>query len=234
MKITILTLFPEMFQGPFSSSIIKNAQEKGFVELEFINIRDYGIGPHKTVDDTPYGGGIGMIMRVDVIKQAIDEAKKSSGIDSQKQKVILMTATGQTYNQRMAESYSSLSHLIIVCGHYEGFDDRIRNYIDEEVSIGDFVLTGGEIPAMLIIDSVTRLLTGVLKSGVTDAESFSYTDKEGYLLEYPAYTRPATFDGHSVPEVLTTGNHKKIAEWRHQEAKNKTREKRPDLLKSAS
>lgn len=236
MKITILTLFPEMFSGPFSSSIIKNAQAKGLVELEFINIRDFGIGTHKTVDDTPYGGGTGMIMRVDVIKAAIDAAKNQSGLDLQKQKVILMSASGKKYDQRLAESYSTLSHLIIICGHYEGFDDRVRNYIDEEISIGDFVLTGGEIPAMLIIDSVTRLLKGVLKEGVTDSESFSYKDgeNENYLLEYPAFTRPQTFEESSVPEVLTTGNHKKIDQWRLEQAKNKTEEKRPDLLKSTT
>jgi len=234
MKITILTLFPEMFQGPFSSSIIKNAQKLGVVELEFINIRDYGIGAHRTVDDTPYGGGIGMLLRVDVIKDAIDDAKKRSSVVSAKQKIILMTAGGKKYDQRTAETYASLAHLIIVCGHYEGFDDRIRNYVDAEISIGDFVVTGGEIPAMLIIDSVTRLLEGVLKIGVTDAESFSYTDGDTYLLEYPAYTRPAIFDGHPVPEVLMTGNHKKISEWRLQEAKNKTSKARPDLLKGTS
>jgi len=234
MKITILTLFPEMFQGPFSSSIIKNAQAKGALELEFVDIRSYGIGPHKTVDDTPYGGGIGMIMRVDVIKQALDDIKSKSGVSPDNQKTVLMTADGITYNQRTAEAYASLAHLIIICGHYEGIDERIRSYVDEEVSIGDFVLTGGEIPAMLITDSVARLLKGVLKVGVTDAESFSYKDGDEYLLEYPGYTRPQTFNNVSVPEVLISGNHKMIDEWRLEQAKSRTRKNRPDLLKRTS
>jgi len=234
MKITILTLFPDMFQGPFSSSIVKNAQTKGALDLEFVDIRSYGIGPHKTVDDTPYGGGIGMIMRVDVIKLAIDDIKAKSDASPDQQKTILMTADGATYNQRTAERYAKLAHLIIICGHYEGIDERVRSYVDEEVSIGDFVLTGGEIPAMLITDSVTRLLKDVLKEGVTDAESFSYKDEDGYLLEYPGYTRPQTFESVSVPEVLTSGNHKMIDDWRREQARSRTKKNRPDLLKRTS
>lgn len=233
MKISIITLFPEMFKGPFSSSIVKHAQEKGAVSLEYIDIRDFGIGAHKVVDDTPYGGGIGMLMRVDVVKKAIDHVKSSAG-EVSTQKVILMTADGKKYDQRMAEVFAKVEHLIILCGHYEGIDDRIREYVDEQICIGDFVVTGGEIPAMLITDSVVRLIDGVLKTGVTDAESFSHRDGGSYLLEHPAYTRPKTHDGHSVPDILLSGDHKKIDVWRHEQAKTKTKKNRPDLLKSTT
>jgi tRNA (guanine37-N1)-methyltransferase len=216
MKISILTLFPQMFQGPFDYSIISRAKEKGLVEIEFIDIRDFGIGKHKTVDDTPYGGGQGMILKVDVLKAAIDHALDSK-LSKNEQKIILMTATGKTYNQNIAKEYSLLKHLIIICGHYEGVDARIANFIDEEISIGDFILTGGEIPAMLISDSVARLVLGVLKEGVTDNESFSNEN----VLEYPQFTRPETFEGLSVPEVLQKGNHAKIAEWKENSKKKK-------------
>ena len=232
MKISILTLFPEMFSGPFSESIIKRAQEKNKVTISFVNIRDFGIGPHKMVDDTPYGGGTGMVLKVDVLKAALD-ATLDKTLSNDEQKVILMTADGERYDQRLAEDYAKLAHLIIVCGHYEGVDERFRQYVDQEVSIGDFVLTGGEIPAMLITDSVVRLLDGVLKDGVTDSESFSHTHNENYLLEYPLYTKPQTFEGFDVPEVLLSGDHKKIAEWRLTQAKEKTLTRRPDLLKDS-
>jgi len=232
MKISILTLFPEMFTGPFSESIIKNAQKKNLVDINFVNIRDYGIGPHKMVDDSPYGGGIGMVMKVDVVKNAID-AVKDNTLKSPSQKVILLTADGKTYNQRIAETYAKLEHLIIVCGHYEGIDERVRDFVDEEISIGDFVLTGGEIPSMLITDSVVRLIDGVLKQGVTNLESFSHSDGESVLLEYPLYTKPQNFDGLSVPEILLSGDHKKIAEWRKNESIKKTKNRRPDLLNNS-
>lgn len=230
MKISILTLFPEMFSGPFSESIIKNAQVKNLVEINLVNIRDFGIGTHKMVDDSPYGGGIGMVMRVDVLKKAIDSVT-SDKKDQPRQKVILLTADGKTYNQRIAEVYSQLDHLIIICGHYEGVDERVRQFVDEEISIGDFVLTGGEIPSMLITDSVVRLVQGVLKEGVTDSESFSHNDAGSILLEYPLYTKPQDFEGLEVPEVLLSGDHKKIATWRRDQSINKTRHRRPDLLK---
>lgn len=230
MKISILTLFPEMFTGPFSESIIKNAQEKSLVDINLVNIRDFGIGTHKMVDDSPYGGGIGMVMKVDVIKKAIDSVTGDQK-GQQNQKVILLTADGKTYNQRIAEAYSQLDHLIIICGHYEGVDERVRQFVDEEISIGDFVLTGGEIPSMLITDSVVRLIQGVLKEGVTDAESFSHSDAGSILLEYPLYTKPQDFEGLQVPEVLLSGDHKKIAEWRKNQSINKTQDRRPDLLK---
>lgn len=232
MKISILTLFPEMFTGPFSESIIKNAQEKSLVNINLVNIRDFGIGTHKMVDDSPYGGGIGMVMKVDVIKKAVDSVTDGQK-GQQSQKVILLTADGKTYNQRIAEGYAKLEHLIIICGHYEGVDERVRQFVDEEISIGDFVLTGGEIPSMLITDSVVRLVQGVLKEGVTDLESFSHNDAGSILLEYPLYTKPQDFEGLQVPEVLLSGDHKKIAEWRKNQSIKKTQERRPDLLKKS-
>jgi len=236
MKITILTLFPEMFAGPFDHSIIKNAKEKGLIDIDFVNIRDFGIGKHQMVDDTPYGGGVGMVMKVDVLHQAIEHAKKSLSLSARskskgiQQKVILMSAAGETFNQKKAIDFSKLDHLIIICGHYEGIDDRIKKYIDAEISIGDFVLTGGEIPAMLITDAVTRLIPGVLPEGATENESFSLGDGE-QLLEYPHYTKPQEYDGEFVPEILVSGNHPKIAEWKEEQSKERTGKNRPDLLK---
>jgi len=231
MKISILTLFPEMFDGPFTHSIVKRAQEKGLVQIELINIRDFGIGKHQIVDDTPYGGGVGMVMRVDVVHEAITQAKKTFSDDtSVKQKVVLLTASGKTFKQTLAKQFSQLDHLILICGHYEGIDDRIKHFIDEEISIGDFVLTGGELPAMLITDSVVRLISGVITEGATDDESFS--QKGQTLLEYPHYTRPQEYQGHSVPEVLLSGNHAHIAQWREEKSMDKTKLIRPDLLKA--
>jgi tRNA (guanine37-N1)-methyltransferase len=229
MKITILTLFPEMFQGPFDHSIIKRAKEKGLVEIEFINIRDFGLGKHQIIDDTPYGGGIGMVMRVDVVSKAISNVKCQTSNVKCKEKVILLTASGKPFKQAIAQEYSHLDHLILICGHYEGVDDRIKHYIDEEISIGDFVLTGGEIPAMLIADAVTRLLPGVITQGAVEDESFSEQ-----LLEYPHYTKPQTYEEHTVPDILLSGNHPKIDEWRREKALEKTKQVRPDLLKKIS
>ncbi len=209
MKISILTLFPQMFQGPFDFSIIKHAVEKGLVEINFIDIRDFGIGSHKTVDDKPYGGGFGMILKVDVLKKALDSVIDPK-MDKFEQRIILTSAAGETFKQSKAKEYSTLKHLIIICGHYEGVDERIKDYIDEEVSIGDFVLTGGEIPAMAMIDSVTRLIPQVLKEGVTQNESHSVET----VLEHPHYTRPEIFEGKSVPEVLRNGNHAQIENWK--------------------
>lgn len=217
-----------MFTGPFTESIVKRAQEKGKVEIELINIRDFGIGTHQMVDDTPYGGGIGMVLRVDVVHQALQQAIKNYQGENVKRKVLLTAAGGKTYKQKTAKEYSQLDHLIIICGHYEGVDDRIMKYVDEEVSIGDFVLTGGEIPAMLITDSVTRLIEGVITEGATDDESFSQSGQ--ILLEYPHYTRPREYDGQEVPEVLLNGDHKKVDAWRHDKALEKTKKFRPDLL----
>lgn len=226
MKISILTLFPEMFEGPFSESIVKRAIEKKLVSIKIINIRDLGIGSHKTVDDTPYGGGVGMLLRVDVVKKAIDSVLDKK-IKRGEQRVILLSATGKRFDQATAGKFSKIKHLILVCGHYEGIDYRIRKFIDSEISIGDFVLTGGEIPAIVITDSVIRLTPGVLKDDATKFESFSED-----LLEYPQYTKPPNFEGLKVPPILFSGDHKKIEEWRRKEALKQTRENRPDLLKA--
>ena len=236
MKITILTLFPEMFVGAFDHSIIKNAKEKNLVEIDFINIRNFGIGKHKIVDDTEYGGGVGMVMKVDVLHKAIKHAKSLASnprgrASKIKQLIVLLSATGKTYNQSLAKDFSELDHLILICGHYEGVDERIKHYIDQEISIGDFILTGGEIPAMAITDSVVRLINGVLPSQATIDESFSNIDNQT-LLEYPHFTNPRTFEGHTVPDVLLNGNHAKIKEWRKSQALKTTQKIRPDLLKS--
>lgn len=223
MKISILTLFPEMFTGPFSHSIIKNAQEKNLVEISYVNIRDFGFGKHKIVDDTPYGGGVGMVMRVDVLHDAIQKTINRS-LTKDEQKIILMDPDGVTYNQQKAKEYSSLKHLIIICAHYEGVDERIKDYIDESVSLGNYVVTGGEIPAMAVVDSVTRLIKGVLKDEATANESFSLQDSESSteLLEYPHYTKPREYNGKTVPEVLLSGNHQDIKQWKQDKTSKKT------------
>lgn len=229
MKISVVTLFPQMFTGAISESILKHAQQKGLVSFRFVNIRDFGIGSHKIVDDTPYGGGLGMVMRVDVVHQAIDAAKDRT-LHVDEEKVVLLTADGETYSQKVAERYATLKHLILVCGHYEGLDERIKTFVDEEVSLGDFVLTGGEIPAMAVLDSVTRLIPGVLKEGVTESESFSLHEGSYTLLEFPTYTRPEEYQGMKIPDVLLSGHHTNIETWRKAEAVKKTRKRRPDLL----
>lgn len=221
MKISILTLFPEMFAGPFDFSIIKKAKEKNLVDIKIINIRDFGIGKHKVVDDTPYGGGQGMILRVDVLANAIKSAREGG-----KEKVILMSPRGKTFNQKKAIEFSKLNHLIILCGHYEGIDERVDDFVDESISIGDFVTTGGEIPAMLTTDAVVRLIKGVLKKGVTVSESFPN------LLEYPQYTKPEAFNNLKVPQILLSGNHKKIEEFRAKKSLEITLKIRPDLLRT--
>ncbi len=232
MKITILTLFPEMFAGPFDHSIIKRAQEKNLATIELINIRDFGTGSHKMVDDTPYGGGVGMVLKVDVLHRAIMQAKETFAEQNTKEQakelVILMSAAGKTFKQQIAQEYIKIDHLIIICAHYEGVDERVMQYIDEEISIGDFVLTGGELPAMVITDSVVRLLDGVITAGATEDESFSPSRQ--MLLEYPHYTKPRSYDGNDVPEVLLSGDHQKIAQWRNDHAVEKTKKVRPDLL----
>ena len=223
MKISIVTLFPEMFEGPFNHSIIKRAKENKLLDINFINIRDFGIGKHKLVDDTPYGGGKGMVLRVDVLEKAIKKAK----INKLKQKIILLSAHGQNFNQKKAKEFSKLDNLILVCGHYEGFDERIKNYIDEEVSMGDFIVTGGEIPAMLIADSVARLVKGVIKDESSANESFS-----SLLLEYPHYTKPSTYKNNDVPLILLSGNHQEIEKWRKEQSLTITKKLRPDLIKT--
>jgi tRNA (guanine37-N1)-methyltransferase len=223
MRISILTLFPEMFSGPFDYSIVKNAQAKKLLEVNFVNIRNFGIGSHKTVDDKPYGGGHGMILKVDVLKRAIEQAKDKK-LNKNKQKIILLDPHGKTFNQEKALELANLEHLILICGHYEGVDERVKKFIDEELSIGDFITTGGEIPAMLVTDAVTRLIKGVLKEGVTSSESFSS------LLEYPQYTKPNTYKNLPVPPILLSGNHAKIKSWRDKISLITTAKLRPDLL----
>ena len=219
-----------MFQGPFQASILKKAQEKDLLSIEYINIRDFGIGKHKIVDDTPYGGGVGMVMRVDVVAAAIAHARCQTPCA---EKVILLDAGGSVFTQTMAKTLTTLDHMILICGHYEGIDDRIRSYIDEELSIGDYILTGGEIPAMVIVDSVARLLPGVLgKDESSTIESFSPSNH--HILEHPQFTRPESFEGKSVPEILTSGDHKKIAAWNKEQAQIRTQKKRPDLLKKTT
>ncbi len=224
MKISIITLFPEMFTGPFDSSIIKRAIDNKLIEIEFVNLRDFGIGPHQMVDDAPYGGGKGMILKVDVLQKAIEDTK-SKQFTIKEQKVILLSAHGKQFKQAIAKNFSKLKHLILICGHYEGFDERIKEFIDEEVSVGDFILTGGEIPAMLVTDTVARLVSGVIKEDSATFESFSP------YLEYPQYTKPQAYNGLKVPEVLLSGNHAKINAWRENESLKITTRLRPDLIK---
>ena len=225
MKIDILTLFPKMFTGPFNESIIKRAQAKGLVEINIHDIRVWGEGERKTVDDRPYGGGVGMILRVDIIEKAVSELKK----DSQSTKVILLDATGKKFTQGMARQLSQAEHLILIAGHYEGFDHRVHEHlVDEVISIGDYVLTGGELPAMVLTDTIVRLIPSVLeKPSATEIESFS----EENILEFPQYTRPEEYKGWKVPEELLSGNHKLIEKWRKKRALEKTKKQRPDLLK---
>ncbi|HUW22077.1 MAG TPA: tRNA (guanosine(37)-N1)-methyltransferase TrmD [Candidatus Bathyarchaeia archaeon] len=237
MKIDILTLFPAMFKGPFEESIIKRAQDKGFVEIKIHDLRQWTKDRYKTVDDRPYGGGTGMIMRVDIIERAILDIKnKKTKTRSKNQKIILLTPQGKVFNQQRAQELSKLDRLILICGHYEGVDERIRKYlVDEEISIGDYILTGGELPAMVLTDSIVRLLPGVLhKPEAVELESFSHNKNNhlSLLLEYPQYTRPANFRGWKVPPVLLSGNHQKIENWRQEQALKRTRKRRPDLLKS--
>ncbi len=230
MKISIITLFPEMFVGPFSESIIKRGIEKGVLDIEIIQLRDFGLGKHAVVDDKPYGGGTGMLLKVDVMAQAIESTKDTS-LGKDQQEIILLDPRGETFQQTKAQEFSHLKHLILICGHYEGYDERIRSLVDQTISIGDFVTTGGEIPAMLISDAVGRLVLGVLKDDATTHESFSIIHNTSHLLEYPQYTSPSDFNGSKVPDVLLSGNHLEIAKWREREAKRVTIENRPDLLK---
>ena len=219
MKFDVLTLFPEMFDN-LKQSIIGRAQEKELIEINTTNIRDFSENKHKKVDDTPYGGGAGMVMMPDVVDRAYQSVKTTES------KVIYMSPQGKTLNQKKVEDLAKEKHLIILCGHYEGIDQRVLDKIvDEEISIGDYVLTGGEIPAMVLIDSVSRYIEGVLKEDSIKEESFS-----NGLLEYPQYTRPEIFDGKKVPEILLSGHHEKINEWRKQKSLEITKQKRPDLL----
>ena len=221
MRIDILTLFPNMFDGFINESIIKRAINKGTVSINIIDFRKYSKLSNNQVDDTPYGGGGGMVLRIEPLYDAIMDIKK----DNPNALVILMTPDGIQYKQECAIKLSKESHLIFVCGHYEGFDERIRTLCDMEISIGDYVLTGGELPAMVVSDSIIRLLDGVITDTSLDSESFN--DK---LLDYPTYTKPQEFMGMKVPDVLLSGNHAKIKEWRDEMRIKRTKERRPDLI----
>ena len=219
MKIDILTLFPGMFDGFLHESIIKRALERGQVEIQVHDIRAYSKDPHKKVDDYGYGGGQGMVLMPQPIFDAVEDLRTENS------KVLLMTPQGKNYNQEIAYDLTQEKHLIIICGHYEGFDERIRTLADMEISIGDYVLTGGELASMVITDSVVRLLDGVIAK-----DSHIYDSFHNHLLDYPVYTKPADFRGMKVPEVLLSGHHKKIEEWRLEEQMKRTKERRPDLL----
>lgn len=221
MKIDILSLFPEMFTGPFTESILKRAQNEKKVSIEIHNFRDYSEDLHHNVDDTPYGGGSGMVLMCQPIFDCVSKLRKEDSV------VILMSPSGKTYNQKMAYELSQKKHLILICGHYEGFDERIRSICDMEISLGDFVLTGGEIPAMAIVDSIVRLIDGVI-----DEESSLYESFNNNLLDYPVYTKPREYNGMSVPDILLSGDHQKIREYRLEEQIRKTKELRPDLLEA--
>ena len=220
MRFDVLTLFPEMF-SPLKTSILGKAQEKKIIDINIINIRDFSKDKHKKVDDTPYGGGAGMVIRPDVVYDAYNSIK---GKDNAK--VIYLSPQGKTLNQEKVESLAKENHLILLCGHYEGIDQRVLDEIvDEEISIGDYVLTGGELPSMVIIDSVSRYVEGVITKDSINEESFS-----NGLLEYPQYTRPETFLDKKVPEVLISGHHENINKWRKEQSENITKQKRPDLI----
>ena len=220
MKIDVLTLFPDMFNGVFDESIIKRALDNNLVEIKVHNIRDYSKDPHKKVDDTPYGGGAGMVLMCQPIFDAVKTLRSDNS------KVILLTPSGKLYKQSIALDLSLEKHLIIICGHYEGFDERIKTICDMEISIGDYILTGGEIPCMVLIDSITRLIDGVIRKESYENESFSDN-----LLDYPTYTKPRIYEGLSVPDVLVNGDHEKIDKWRREQQIKLTENNRPDLLK---
>lgn len=227
MKITFITLFPEIYPPLLNFSILKRAQSKEKVEFEIVNLREFGEGPHKIVDDRPYGGGTGMVLKADILAKALKSVTNNLPSSVRHPHVILTSASGRPYKQSKARELSKLNHIVIICGHYEGIDQRfIDKHVDEEISIGDYVLTGGELPSFVIADSISRLIPGVLeKSDATLNESY-----ENGLLEYPHYTRPDEFEGEKAPEVLLSGNHAQIDNWRHQKSLEKTRKVRPELI----
>jgi len=221
MKIDVLTLFPAMFAGPLDESIIQRARESGLLDLKIHNLRDYAHDRHRTVDDRPFGGGPGMLLKPEPIFEAVENLASGST------RIILLSPAGRSFTQAIAQQMARAPQLLLISGHYEGFDERVREYLaNDELSIGDYVLTNGALPAMVIIDAITRLLPGVLGDEQSAyEESFSHS-----LLEYPQYTRPADFRGMKVPEVLMSGNHAQIARWRAEQARLRTSERRPDLL----
>ena len=220
MRIDILTLFPEMFDGVLNESIIARAINKEKVKINLINFRDFSTLSNNSVDDTPYGGGAGMVLRMEPLVSALRSVKDEDSY------TILLSPDGLVYNEKKAFSLKDKKHLILICGHYEGFDERITSICDLELSIGDYVLTGGEIPSMILVDSITRLIPGVINERSHLEDSFN----ENYLLDYPTYTKPRVYEGLEVPEVLISGNHKRIDEWRYNESLKRTKDRRPDLL----
>ena len=222
LEVDVLTLFPAMIAGPLSESIPGRIQEQGLVTIRTRDLREWGIGRHRSVDDAPYGGGAGMILRPEPVADALDALRRPESL------VILLDPVGEGFRQARAVDLATRSHLLVVCPRYEGIDERIRSLVDLELSIGDYVLTGGELPALVIIDSVIRLLPGAIEAASTDEESFA-----AGLLEYPQYTRPAVFRGMDVPAVLTSGDHGAVARWRHEGSLRRTRDRRPDLLGEA-
>ena len=228
MRIDILSLFPEMFAGPFGCSIIKRARENNILDIGITNIRDFAFNKHNQVDDTAYGGGAGMVMKVEPIYRALNYVKEQTQIADRK--VILMCPTGKVFTQNKAKELATHEQLIFICGHYEGFDHRIvENLVDEVISIGDYVLTGGELPAMVMVDAISRMIPDVLGSGESAVTDSFYNG----LLEYPQYTKPREFEGMKVPDVLLSGDHAKIATWRREQSLLITQANRPDLLDSA-
>lgn len=225
MRIDIITLFPEMFTGPLTESIIKRAVANELLTIKLHQLRDFALDKHGTVDDSPYGGGAGMVLKVDVMERAIQNVILQGPAD-QKPYIALMTPQGRVFKQSVARELAVMPWLILICGHYEGFDERIRSLVDDEISIGDFVLTGGELPAMVITDAVARLISGVLGKEASHQEE----SHEDGLLEYPHYTRPEEYNGRKVPAELLSGNHALIAKWRQEQAVKRTQERRPDLL----
>jgi tRNA (guanine37-N1)-methyltransferase len=219
LEIDVITLFPAMVEGPLRESIPGRILEEGLASVRVHDLRQWGLGRHRTVDDTPYGGGAGMVLRVDVAVAALEAVRRPQSL------VVLLDAAGERFTQRCAHDLAGRSHLVFLCPRYEGVDDRLRALVDLELSIGDYVLTGGELPALVVIDTVLRLLPGAIDAASTAEESFA----EG-LLEYPQYTRPAVFRGVGVPPILVSGNHGEVAKWRRDEALRRTRDRRPDLL----
>ncbi|HAA90212.1 MAG: tRNA (guanine-N(1)-)-methyltransferase [Thermoanaerobacterales bacterium 50_218] len=222
MIIKILTIFPEMFTGPFQTSILKRAQQRGLLRIEVINIRDYSLDKHRKVDDYPFGGGAGMVIKPEPVYRCLMANKENP-----KARVILLTPQGKTFTQKIAQELAQEQEVILICGHYEGIDERVKHFVDEEISLGDFVLTGGEIAAMAVTDSVARLVPGV----VGDQESLKEESFSLGLLEYPQYTRPRRFLEWEVPQVLLSGDHQAIARWRRAQAVQRTFFRRPDLLR---
>ena len=227
MKISVITLFPQVFTPLLNTSILDKAQKQGKLKVNLVDLRKFGIGKYRQVDDRVYGGGVGMVLRIEPVVKAIEKIKKRES------KIILLTPQGKTFNQKTALRLAKEKHLVLICGKYEGVDERVRKLVDEEISIGDYVLSGGEIAAMSVIDSIARLLPGVLDKEATALESFSpltINHKRLTLLEPPQYTRPENYEGMIVPKILLSGNHQEIAKWRSQESLRKTKKLRPDLL----